>query len=207
MFGVRLLLCNWQNARTNLLGSTVTKQKLLDKINVEWHSTTMENEASTSSESKKGMSPMIVTGVIVVILILAVVGYMMTKNGSNSAQTPTSPEAQPTTSVTDTNTTTAPSEAMQNEEKVKTFEVDGANFKFTPNVLSVNEGDTVKIVFKNTQGFHDFVIDEFNVKSKTIQASQTDELTFVASKKGTFEYYCSVGNHRTMGMVGKLTVN
>lgn len=165
----------------------------------------MENETATSSESKKGMSPMIVIGVIVVILVIAIAGYMMMKNGSKSAQTPTSPEAQPTTAVEES-TNSAPSDAMTADEKTKTFEVDGANFKFSPNVLTVNEGDTVKIVFKNTQGFHDFVIDEFNVKSKTIQANQTDELTFVTSKKGTFEYYCSVGNHRTMGMVGTLTV-
>jgi len=186
---------------------TIPKTKQLDKIINEWHSTTMENESTNSSESKKGMSPMIVVGVIVLILILAVVGYMMTKNGSNNAQTPTNPDAQPTVATSDTVSTPVPSGAMQADEKVKAFEVDGSNFKFSPNILTVNEGDTVKITFKNTQGFHDFVIDEFNAKSKTIQANQTDELTFVASKKGTFQYYCSVGNHRTMGMVGKLTVN
>jgi len=31
-------------------------------------------------------------------------------------------------------------------------------------------------------------------------------VTFVADKTGTFEYYCSVGNHRAQGMVGKLIV-
>ncbi len=149
---------------------------------------------------------MVIIGVIVVILVIAIAGYMMTKNGNKSAQTPQSPETQPTTAVVNEEAKEPSGEAMK-EEAVRTFEVDGSNFKFSPNVLTVNEGDTVKIVFKNTQGFHDFVIDEFNVKSKTIQANQTDELTFVASKKGTFEFYCSVGNHRTMGMVGKLTVN
>jgi uncharacterized cupredoxin-like copper-binding protein len=29
---------------------------------------------------------------------------------------------------------------------------------------------------------------------------------FVADKTGTFEFYCSVGNHRQMGMVGTLVV-
>jgi plastocyanin len=28
----------------------------------------------------------------------------------------------------------------------------------------------------------------------------------VADKKGTFEYYCSVGQHRALGMKGKLVV-
>ena len=35
---------------------------------------------------------------------------------------------------------------------------------------------------------------------------QIDEVEFVVDKAGTFEYYCSVGNHRQMGMVGKLIV-
>ncbi|MDO8269353.1 MAG: plastocyanin/azurin family copper-binding protein, partial [Candidatus Levybacteria bacterium] len=64
----------------------------------------------------------------------------------------------------------------------------------------------VKITFKNTQGFHNFLIDEFDVKSKTIPVDQTDEISFIANKKGAFQFYCSVGNHKAMGMVGTLTV-
>ncbi len=190
---------------SNPLRSTVTKQKLLDNISSWWHSTIMENESSSSSGSKKGMSPMIIVGVIVLIVIIAGVGYAMMKGASKSAQTPTSPEAQPTNAVVNEEAKESPAEAMK-EASTKTFEVDGSNFKFEPNTLTVNDGDTVKITFKNTQGFHNFMIDEFNAKSKTIQANQTDELTFVANKKGTFQYYCGVGNHRAMGMVGTLTV-
>ena len=55
---------------------------------------------------------------------------------------------------------------------------------------------------------HDWVIDEFSARAKQIQAGETDTVEFVANKKGTFEYYCSVGNgfHRQQGMVGKLIV-
>lgn len=167
----------------------------------------MENEVpQTPSESKKGISPMIIVGVIILIIVLAGVGYAITKKGMKSTQTPISPEAQPAKAVVNEETKEPIKEAVK-ETATKTFVVDGSNFKFAPNVLAVNVGDTVKITFKNTQGFHNFAIDEFNVKSKTIPANQTDELTFVASKKGTFEYYCSVATHRKMGMVGKLTVN
>jgi plastocyanin len=31
-------------------------------------------------------------------------------------------------------------------------------------------------------------------------------IEFVANKKGKFEYYCSVGEHRAMGMKGNLVV-
>jgi plastocyanin len=89
---------------------------------------------------------------------------------------------------------------------VKTFTVEGSNFKFSPTTLNVKKGDTVKIIFKNTAGFHDLVLPEFNVKTKQGNGPFTEEVTFVASKTGSFEYYCSVGNHRQMGMKGTLVV-
>jgi plastocyanin len=72
--------------------------------------------------------------------------------------------------------------------------------------MSVKKGDTVKITFKNTGGFHDLKIDEFKVATKQLQGGASEVVTFVADKAGTFEYYCSVGNHRAMGMKGTLTV-
>ncbi len=91
-------------------------------------------------------------------------------------------------------------------QSVKEFTVSGKNFAFEPSTISVKKGDKVKITFKNTEGFHDFKIDEFGVATKQAKAPDTEVLEFVASKTGTFEYYCSVGSHRSMGMVGTLTV-
>ncbi len=48
---------------------------------------------------------------------------------------------------------------------------------------------------KNEKGApsqHNFNIDEFNVHSDTLSYFQTDTITFVADKKGSFEYYCSI---------------
>ena len=89
---------------------------------------------------------------------------------------------------------------------VKEFTVDGKNFSFAPSALTVKKGDTVRIVFKNVGGFHDLKIDEFNVATKQIGDGQTDTIEFVADKTGSFEYYCSVGSHRAMGMKGALIV-
>lgn len=89
---------------------------------------------------------------------------------------------------------------------VKEFTVEGSNYMFNPSTITVNMGDTVKINFKNTQGFHDFKIDEFGAATKQIKDPSTETITFVANKAGTFEYYCSVGQHRSMGMKGTLTV-
>ncbi len=88
----------------------------------------------------------------------------------------------------------------------KTFTIKGQNFSFAPGEIKVNKGDTVKIIFENTGGFHDWVIDEFNAKTATVGSGQNSTVEFVADKVGTFQYYCSVGNHRQMGMVGNLIV-
>ena len=103
-------------------------------------------------------------------------------------------------------------EILIEEDGVKTFYITGENFKFMINKIDnpdiyVKEGDLVRIEFLSKQGFHDWVVDEFGVATEKVR--DTDEPTFVefiADKKGTFEYYCSVGEHRKNGMFGKLIV-
>lgn len=89
---------------------------------------------------------------------------------------------------------------------VKEFTIVGKNFSFTPSLITVKKGDKVKITFKNENGFHDFKIDEFGLATKQSTAPNTEVLEFTANKTGSFEYYCSVGSHRSMGMKGTLKV-
>ena len=72
--------------------------------------------------------------------------------------------------------------------------------------MTVKKGDTVRVTFTNNEGFHDWVLDEFSARTPQIGAGKNATVEFVASKTGTFEYYCSVGSHRKMGMKGTLTV-
>lgn len=94
----------------------------------------------------------------------------------------------------------------EKEDQVKEVIVSGGNYKFNPSEIKVKKGERVKIIFKNSGGMHDFVIDEFNVRTQVIGSEKEDTVEFVPDKTGTFEYYCSVGNHRQMGMVGNLIV-
>ncbi|MBI2572343.1 cupredoxin domain-containing protein [Candidatus Woesearchaeota archaeon] len=92
-----------------------------------------------------------------------------------------------------------------------TFLITGENFKFVMDgkdapELRVKEGDTVRIEFSSTDGFHDWVVDEFDAHTQKVRPGTPTSVEFVASKKGTFEYYCSVGSHRQQGMKGKLIV-
>ena len=85
-------------------------------------------------------------------------------------------------------------------------DVSGANFRFSKAEIRVKEGDTVQINFTAGDMQHDWVIDEFSARTAIVPSGQSSSVTFVADKKGTFEYYCSVGQHRQMGMKGTLTV-
>lgn len=94
----------------------------------------------------------------------------------------------------------------ETQQKAREFIISTKNYSFSPNTIKVKKGDSVKITLKSNQGFHDFVIDELNVATKQIRTNEQDIVTFVADKAGTFEYYCSIGTHRSMGMTGTLIV-
>ncbi len=145
--------------------------------------------------------------IIFLILIVIAVWFLMGKNKSEapmvdqsqnvSQKNPvdTKPASNPVVKVPPTTTTA-----------VKEFTVTGKNFSFDPSIITVKKGDKVKITFNNTQGFHNFVIDEFGVATKQVQSPDTEVLEFIADKVGSFEYYCAVGSHRAMGMKGTLKV-
>lgn len=133
----------------------------------------------------------------VAVLVVVALGGWWWMNGRASAPTSvTVPEATMAPVATTSATTGT----------VKEITVNGSAFKFDPATLTLNKGDRVKLTFVNQGGSHDFVIDELGVKTPVINAGQTAVVEFMADKAGTFEYYCSVGNHRAMGMKGTLTV-
>jgi plastocyanin len=169
------------------------------------------------------------TGLAVAVIITGSIWFL----SSNSSQTPAPQTANSdpnplrsdiasngTSAPSQNNTPTTPEQPVSQDAaslipsltpakspgNVKEFIVTAQNFSFAPSTLTVQKGDTVKITLNNTEGFHDFRIDEFNVATKKISGGTQDSVQFVADKTGTFEYYCSVGNHRAMGMKGTLVV-
>ncbi len=149
--------------------------------------------------------------------LLAVSGILLLAAGCNntqqsSQQTPaaenqvmpqTQNSAQSTPPATDQSAGVASTTGQAMEQ---TFTVTGKNFSFSPSEIKVHKGDKVKIIFQNAEGFHNWILDDFSAKTKTIQAGQSDTIEFVADKTGTFEYYCGVMQHRQMGMKGNLIV-
>ncbi len=88
----------------------------------------------------------------------------------------------------------------------KAIAITGKDFLFSQKEIRVKKGETVTINFESTQGFHDWVVDEFKAKTDQVRPGTKTSVTFVADKTGSFEYYCSVGKHRQNGMVGKLII-
>lgn len=156
---------------------------------------------------KPRKSPLAIIGFIGVLAILLGILFIILSKGVSfltpilQQPGPTSTMIQPVERVSD---------ALKQPGilgELKSFEIEAMNFKFTPSQIVVNEGDTVQINFKNSQGMHNFVIDELGINSKTIQAGESEQITFTAKKKGTYTFYCSIGNHRAMGMEGIIIIN
>jgi plastocyanin len=117
------------------------------------------------------------------------------------------------TTVGEAAPSTPPAEVKADEQAsvtidphAKVFTVKGVNYGYDVKEIKVKKGDTVTINFISSDGFHDWVVDEFKAATKKVQPGTPTSVTFVADKQGTFEYYCSVGQHRVHGMVGKLIV-
>ncbi|MES2134929.1 MAG: cupredoxin domain-containing protein [Patescibacteria group bacterium] len=152
------------------------------------------------------------TIILIVVIVLAFGGwYYFSQNPPASIEDVAEPvvtEETPTLPPGGMETGEIKAEVMSEAPtaRVKEFTITGSNFSFAPVAISARAGDRVKITFVNSGGMHDFKIDEFNVATSKIGGGESAVVEFVADKVGSFEYYCSVGSHRSMGMWGTLVV-
>lgn len=93
------------------------------------------------------------------------------------------------------------------EGEGKEIVVSGDEYSFSPKAISLVAGETVKITFKNMGKLpHNLVITELGVSTKTIAGGAQDSVTVTASKTGMYTFFCSVSNHRQLGMEGKVEI-
>ena len=162
---------------------------------------TTEPITSGPEPEKKGNSMMII-GVIVVIL-LAGAGFFLLKGNTPSGSEPqsgntgevgleSSPKAAEVEGTTDT----------VSSDQVETITLEAGSFYYKPNEIKVKKGEKVKIVMTSKDMMHDFNIDELGVKLAVTKSGETNSVEFTPDKTGTFEFYCSVGQHRKNGQVG-----
>lgn len=144
---------------------------------------------------------------IIVLIILAVLGGGYYWYSSMSAPTVGTEDD----SITNTSgmpiIPNSPSDTVVDETiVVKEFNFTNEGMKFDTTSFSVKKGDRVKVTYTNGGGTHDLRIDGYSVGTKVLQKDASESFEFVADKAGSFEFYCSVGNHRAMGMKGTFTV-
>ncbi len=140
------------------------------------------------------------------LVVLAVVGGLvyMSMNKKAPVDTMTGSTNQEATVKDDAMTAETSIESGSMEDKV--IVVEASNFKFNIDTIIVKKGEKMKLVFKNLEGMHDFRVDELGIKTKIFRDKGEEVVEFTADKVGTFEFYCSVEEHRQMGMVGTLVV-
>lgn len=93
--------------------------------------------------------------------------------------------------------------ATEKNQNDKPYGYNGTNSAFT-----VRTGTLVQVTLFNTGVvMHDFVIDDLAVHLlPDVEPSHSGTVTFLASRAGTYTYFCSIPGHKELGMQGQLTI-
>ena len=178
----------------------------------------MEDQPTQQPEQNNPKSAAKPGLIIAIVIIVAIAAFAFSQKGSDQSELKndgatmenkgeeSTESMEPSTQTTPPANTIIESDQSMMTGEVKTFTVSGSNFAFSPKEIKVKKGDKIKVIFKNTGGTHDWVLDEFSVRTAQIKDGESAEVSFIADKAGTFEFYCSVGSHRAMGMKGSLIV-
>jgi len=99
-----------------------------------------------------------------------------------------------------------PLPALRSIPQERTFRVEASQYAYSPGELRVNPGDRVNIDLVSVDVVHGLYLDGYDI-SVTADPGQTERLTFVADRPGSYRLRCNV----TCGamhpfMIGKLTV-
>ena len=83
-----------------------------------------------------------------------------------------------------------------------------SEFAFAPTELTVPAGLTMFTLNNTDSRRHDMVIayNETTLQSETLGGGEVGMWEVTLDQAGTYEFWCSVGNHRERGMTGWLTV-
>lgn len=90
-----------------------------------------------------------------------------------------------------------------------TVRISETDFKLDPKFPKVRKPGTVRFIAKNDgRTVHALEVEgpSGEAETKEIQPGESAELTVDLGEAGTFTMYCPVGNHREMGMDGKVFV-
>jgi cytochrome c oxidase subunit II len=90
--------------------------------------------------------------------------------------------------------------------EVREFKMTAKKYQFDPNMITVKQGDKVRLIITALDRDHGFKLDEYGIDQKLTKGDPAT-IEFTADKPGTFVFRCSVFcgmGHRKMK--GKLVV-
>ncbi|HCQ31398.1 TPA: hypothetical protein DIU27_03400 [Candidatus Collierbacteria bacterium] len=148
----------------------------------------MVNVDPVSKKSQKG---------IVIILLIIIALIIVPKFFSSGKKTDTITATAPTSQVP----VTVMADVVNGE-----IIVEAGSFYYKPNIIRAKKGAKVKLILNSVSMQHDFNIDELGIKVPLTKSGSFSTVEFVVDKIGEFEFYCSFGEHRKNGQVGKLIV-
>lgn len=145
--------------------------------------------------------------VITILLLILAVGYFYMKQSpvekvDNTMEVELKNEDEtllPEDEITQT-------EDKMIEENPSSVQLNASNFTFEVSEVRAKVGEVLVVTVTNDQGVHDFVIDELGVSTGIIPEGESIEVAIPTDKPGIYEYYCSIGEHRKMGMKGTLII-
>lgn len=96
--------------------------------------------------------------------------------------------------------------ATTSSNSVKEFTLTAKSWSFDPAVITVKQGDKVKLIVKSIDVSHGFALPDYGFDQE-LEPGKEIIIEFTASKKGEFTFFCSVmcgEGHKDMK--GKLVV-
>jgi uncharacterized cupredoxin-like copper-binding protein len=146
------------------------------------------------------------------LLAVAATTVALSACGSSSSgdSTSTSAAAAPTTSAATTPATTTSAAASGGAKAGGAEEVQLSEFMIMPKVDTVSAGKQTLRVVNVGKVEHALSIEEAGPGGKDIESGDiapgATKTIAVDLKPGRYEWYCPVGNHKMLGMVGTLVV-
>ncbi len=100
-------------------------------------------------------------------------------------------------------------EAVAGQDQ-KTISMSASSYKFEPNSIKANQGDTIVLSITNVSDKqHNFTIKDPSgkvIQSVELLPKQTVPVKVSFPEKGTYDFYCNKPFHPTLGMKGSIQV-
>jgi heme/copper-type cytochrome/quinol oxidase subunit 2 len=142
---------------------------------------------------------------ILVIGVLVISGCSDNAVSDNNVDIPS--ENDQSDNVIDNGDSVPDSVGGSDSGNVKEFNIVARQWEFDPSVIEVNQGDRVILHIESVDVTHGFGLPEFNINEE-LRPGETVDVEFVADKKGSFTFSCTVYCGSGHGsMKGTLIVN